>query len=165
MDLMIFFNKWLHLLGIVGVVGETAFAWLVMTPALRGEPEDSPLAKGMWKRFGISLAVLWVIVLITGFTNMAMVSPKVNASYQGILGIKIMLAILMFVLSLLLAHPIPAMAKFVQNRSTWLVTLMVIGIALLGLSAHLNISRINGTGLKASAAASGAPATPTTAQP
>ncbi len=165
MELVTFFNKWLHLISIVGVLGGTAFAWLVMVPALR-DGEDSPLAKMQWKRFGISLAVLWVIVLITGFANMAFVSPKVNAAYQGILGIKMMLALLMFVLSLLLAHPIPAMKQMMQNRATWLLTLMVIGIAILGLSAHLNISRVNGTGLKPPAAgagaatATGAPTTP-----
>ena len=148
MDLVTFINKWLHLFSIVGVLGGTAFALLVMAPALREEAEDSPLAKGMWRRFGISLAVLWVIVLLTGFINFFMVTPKVNAGYQAIVGIKMMLALLMFVLSMLLAHPTPAMKRFMQNRSTWLLTLTVIGIAILGLSAHLNISRINGTGLK-----------------
>ncbi|HLK57634.1 MAG TPA: hypothetical protein VKU00_13800 [Chthonomonadaceae bacterium] len=154
MELVSFINKWLHLISIVGVLGGTAFAWLVMVPALRNEPEESPLAKTLWKRFGLSLAILWVIVLLTGFINFGIVSPKVNAAYQGILGIKMMLAILMFVLSLLLAHPIPAMKQFMQNRSAWLVTLMVIGIAILGLSAHLNISRVNGSGLKTQSATS-----------
>src|SRR4051812_37439445 len=88
MELVTFFNKWLHLISIVGVLGGTAFGWLVMVPALRNEAEDNPLAKGMWKRFGLSLAVLWVIVLLTGFANMAFVSPKVNANYQMLLGIK-----------------------------------------------------------------------------
>src|ERR1051326_3065880 len=99
MDLVTFINKWLHLFSIVGVLGGTAFALLVMAPALREEAEDSPLAKGMWRRFGISLAVLWVIVLLTGFINFFMVTPKVNAGYQAIVGIKMMLALLMFVLS------------------------------------------------------------------
>ena len=164
MELVTFFNKWMHLLGMVGVLGGTMFAWLVMVPALKDEAADSLLTKGIWKRFGISLAILWVIVLVTGVVNVIMVSPKVNASYQGILGIKMLLAILMFVLSMLLAHPIPAMKRFVENRSTWILTLMVIGIALLGLSAHLNISRINGSGLKVPVTATSTSPAPT-AQP
>jgi putative copper export protein len=148
MELVTFFNKWLHLISIVGVLGGTAFAGLVMAPALRNEPEDSPLSKGMWRRFGLSLAVLWVIILLTGFANMGFVSPKVNAGYQMVLGIKMLLALLMFILSLLVAHPMKALVRVMQNRSLWLVMLMIIGIAILGISAHLNISRVDGSGLK-----------------
>ena len=161
MELVTFFNKWLHLVSIVGVLGGTAFALLVMAPLLRNEAKDSPLAKGMWKRFASSIAILWIIVLVTGFVNLFMVSHSVNSSYQSILGIKVLLALLMFVLSVLLAHPIPAVARFVENRSTWLMTLMIIGIAILGLSAHLNISRVTGAGLKSPATtAASTPATP-----
>jgi uncharacterized membrane protein len=147
-----FFNKWLHLLSIIGVLGGTAFAWLVLKPVLKAEDGGGDTGKLLWKRFGIALGVLWLIVLATGFLNQMLVTPKVNANYQMLLGMKMGLALLMFVVSLLLAHPIPAVARFFKDRSAWLLVLLLLGAIVVGISAHLNLSRINGSGLKAPAA-------------
>ena len=150
MDGIAFYNKWLHLLSIIGVLGGLAFAWIVLARAAGRDEEPPPVLAAAWKRFGISLGILWLVVLATGFINLALVSPKVNSGYQQILGIKMGLAILMFILSMLIAHPLPAMARFFRNRSAWLAILVVLGILVVGLSAHLNLSRIDRSGLKAS---------------
>lgn len=145
-----FFNKWLHLLSIIGTLGGIFFALIVLAPE-KTEPGDDGRTRALWKRFGIAFGALWLIVLATGFYNLVLVSPKVNSEYQKILGMKMGLALLMFFLSLLIAHPIPALARFFQNnrtRKTWLGLLLVMGIVIVGISAHLNISRVNGTGLK-----------------
>jgi putative copper export protein len=141
-----FINKWLHLLSMIGVLGGIMFALLVLVPSLNGTSED--VSKSLWKRFGISLAVLWMVVLATGFYNMILVSPSVNKEYQKLLGMKMGLAILMFILTMLMAHPMPALRKFVNNRRPWLLVLMLCGIIVVGISAHLNMSRVSGAGLK-----------------
>lgn len=152
-----FFNKWLHLLSIIGMLGGLGFAWLVLVPATKSGEEVSETVRGMWKRFGIALGVLWLVVLATGIYNMLLVSPRVNEDYQKFLGMKMGMAMVMFVLSLLIAHPMPLLARFFRNRSPWLVLLLILGVAVVGISAHLNISRVNGSGLKKAPAVSNLP--------
>lgn len=167
-----FFNKWLHVLSIAGMLGGVFFAWIVLVPTLRPRSDggaeaeaEEPLAREQWKRFGITLGVLWLIILATGFLNMSLVTPHVNGRYQMFLGMKIALAIIMFIVSLLIAHPMPAMRRFFRNRSGWLLIVLVLGIIVVGISAHLNISRVDGTGLKPVAPAAAPVASPAGAPP
>jgi putative copper export protein len=147
MDPVAFVNKWLHLGSMVGMLGGLAFGLLVLAPGLRANA-DEELAKSLWKRFGITVGILWIVVLATGFLNMYLVTPSVNGKYQMFLGMKMALAIVMFVGTMLLAHPAPGLSKLTSNRGSWLSILVILGAVVLGLSAFLNISRINGTGLK-----------------
>jgi Predicted integral membrane protein len=143
MDFVPFFNKWLHLLSIIGMLGGTAMAWLVLHPALK-ERADDPDAQAIWRRYGMLQGILWVIVLITGFYNYYIVTPTVTGSYHMFLGMKIMLAILMFVLAMLAAHPAPGLEKLTRNKGPWLAVILVMGIAAVGISAHLNMGRVSG---------------------
>lgn len=153
-------NKWVHLLSIAGVLGGTLFSLLVLAPQLKTDGDNAQI-KAMWKRSGLTLAGLWVLVLITGFVNMYLISPSVNGNYQMWLGMKVALALVMFIVTLLVSHPFPAVQKFFKDRTPWLVVLLIIGIVIVGISAKLNISRVTGTGLKQPANVTGA----TTAAP
>jgi putative copper export protein len=144
-----FINKWLHLLSMIGVLGGIMFGLLVLVPALKDAGEE--VSRPLWKRFGISLAILWVVVLATGIYNMILVNKTVTVEYSKLLGMKMGLAMLMFILSMLFAHPMPAMQKLVKNRGPWLLVLLLCGVVVVGISAHLNMSRVSGAGLRAKA--------------
>lgn len=166
MGILVFLSKWLHVLGMAGVVGGLLFAQLVLVPLQpRTEEAENETVKQVWKRFGIAMGLLWVVVLITGFYNLAMVTPTVNSAYQQVVGIKIGLALIMFFLTLALAHPVGPMKKFFQQRNNWLAFLLILGIVIVGISAHLNISRINGSGLKTPASPAPSPTAPSPQQP
>ena len=152
MDPVAFINKWMHLTSICIVLGGTIVAALAFYPGLTGKVADGE-ARPAWNKFGIILAIAWVVVLITGFLNLYIVTPKVNGSYQMIAGMKIMAAIIMFVLTMLIGHPIPALKKFTANKGAWYTTIAILGLVVLGLSAHMNMSRISGSGLKTAAEA------------
>src|SRR4051794_25735449 len=127
MDVIQFVNKWIHLLSIIGVLGGIMFALVVLIPGdvLTESTDDG--SKLRWKRWGIAQAVLWVLALATGFANYAFVSPTVIGRYHMLLGMKMTLAILMFLIALALAHPMPALSKLVKNKSGWLTLLIVLG--------------------------------------
>ena len=153
MEMVLFLNKWLHLLSICAVMGGTFFAWLILSHATSNDTEaESQFMKPLWSRFGISLAIFWVLALGTGFLNVWFVSPHVNGMYQLVLGMKIMLALLMFILTLALSHPLPAFKGIKQKRASWWAGLTLLGMAVVGISAHLNITRINGKGLTVNSA-------------
>ncbi len=140
-------NKWLHLLSMIGVLGSIMLAFMAILPATNTESE-SPLVKDIWKRFGMFVGGLWVVVLLTGFYNMSLVSESVNGKYQMWLGMKMALAIIMFLITLIVGHPIPALSKITKNRAPILMVLIVFGVIIVGISAKLNVSRVTGTGLK-----------------
>lgn len=130
-----------------GILGGTFFALVVLAPAMKKEPENDGF-KQMWKHFGITVAVLWVLIIITGFYNLKVVSPTVNAGYQELIGMKMMLAFIMFFITMFVAHPMGKLAKLVRNKSNWLAGILLLGIVIVGMSAWLNISRVDGSGLK-----------------
>ena len=152
MELLVFLNKWLHLLSVIGTLGGILFARIVLADGqVKGGTNWSAALAPLWRRFGIALGVLWAIVLLTGTYNYIIVSPKVVGSYHMLAGMKIMLAVLMFLVSMLLVHPGGAGGKLQANRGPWLAVLLVMGVAVVGISAHLNLSRISGKSLKTSA--------------
>lgn len=157
MDAIQFVNKWLHLLSIIGVLGGIMFAAMVLraapgTPGSDYATHEDEGAKLRWKRWGIAQAVLWVVVLATGFANYAFISPGVIGRYHMLVGMKISLAVLMFLIALALAHPVPALAGLVRKRSTWLGVLVILGVIVVGISAYLNIGRVKRTLTKPAAA-------------
>jgi len=145
-DAVQFVNKWLHLLSIIGVLGGVLFA-LVVLKAEKSEASDdtSDVWRLLWKRWGIMQAVFWVVALLTGFANYAFVSPNVIGKYHMFAGMKMTLAILMFVIVLIVAHPMPALASLVKKKSGWLTIVAVLGIVVVGISAYLNIGRVKRT--------------------
>jgi uncharacterized membrane protein len=143
MDLVAFVSKWLHLLSMIGMLGGTTFAWFVLHPALKDKGDD-PEAAAIWRKYGMMQAALWVLVLLTGFYNYYVVSSGVTGPYHMFLGMKIMLAILMFLLAMLAAHPAPGLEKITRNKGPLLAIILVMGVVAVGLSAHLNMGRMSG---------------------
>jgi hypothetical protein len=170
MDLLPFLNKWIHLASMAGVFGGILFAWLVLIPSeadARGAGNENAV-RAMWKRFGMPFGVLWLLALVTGFINYGIVSGTVVGRYHMFLGMKMMLAILMFIASMLLAHPMPALERFTSERRPILLGLLTFGVIVLGISGFLNMSRVNGSLLKKPAAAAESPqstSTPPVPQP
>lgn len=158
MALAAFLNKWLHLISIVGTLGGIIYAWAVLVPALRAQPADSDIVRALWRRTGIVMMGLWLIVLATGFLNYYIVTPTVTGTYHMEIGMKIVLVLFMLVVSTLLFHPLPAFSALRERRGPLLGLLVLVGIAILGISASLNIGRVNGSLLLKSPAAAAAQA-------
>jgi uncharacterized membrane protein len=146
--------KWLHLLSVIGALGGIFTAWLVLAPALRsGEEAESETAAAVWRRFGIAQGVLWLVILVTGFYNYFTIGPTATGSYHMVAGMKIALALLMFLLAMTAAHPMPGMEGVKRVRASLYLALAVLGILVVGLSVNLNMGRLSGKYLKPPAAA------------
>jgi putative copper export protein len=124
-------------------------AWLILPNSSANDtPEITRLLKQQWKRFGITLGIFWVLALATGFLNMYLVTPHVNNGYEIILGMKISIVILMFLISMAAGHNLSSGKKPLMDKTKLLPISILLGIIVLGISAWLNISRIDGKGLK-----------------
>ena len=147
MESLVFVNKWLHLLSMIGTLGGMAFAWLVLRPATTtvGYADQQRLSP-LWRAFGISLGVFWVLVITTGIINYLLVHQSVNAQYKMLLAVKVVMVSVMFALSAVSARPIRGQRSIAPGKVLGL--LLILGIAVVGISARLNLSRIDGTGLR-----------------
>ncbi|MCC6731212.1 MAG: hypothetical protein IT208_17945 [Chthonomonadales bacterium] len=153
MQTLMFFNKWVHLFSICGVVGGIFFAAIVLAPGIgAAEGEDPAARRRVWRRFGITLGILWVLVLATGGINYYLLMAKVNAGYHMLVGVKIVLVLLMVVISGFAGHPGRQGSRPGRGPLPWLAVLVVLAIAVLGISTQLNLSRLSGAGLKPAAA-------------
>ena len=138
MESIAFFNKWLHLMSVISLLGGTVMIVWVVLPALSGQA-DSELRR----KYGIALMILWSIILATGFLNYYIVSPSVGKSYHMLLGMKIGLAFVMLAVSMIYAHPMPMFANLRENKGASILAIVILlGVIIVGISAHLNISRI-----------------------
>jgi hypothetical protein len=133
----------------IGVLGGIIFAWISLRQAAKSDDSATvEILKPILRAFGISLGVFWIVALLTGFYNYFMVMGSVTGAYHMYAGIKMMLAILMFLLSVYMAHPGSGDAPTLKKRFNWLVALIVLGVMIVGISAHLNLSRISGAYIK-----------------
>ena len=145
MTFITFLSKWLHLISIVGVLGTAMCLRFVVVPAFR--EGQSEAGERLFRLAGRFSGVLWVVILLTGSFNTYQISAEVNKPYHMALGGKIMLALIMLGLTTVLSHPSPKFAGLQQHRAQWLTWILILGVVIVGFSAHLNISRITGTGL------------------
>jgi hypothetical protein len=148
MDAVAFGNKLLHLLSIITVVGGLAIMRLAVMPALQTAGADaSDAAKLVYRRYGIVIGIAWIIALLTGFANMALVSEHANKSYHILLGMKMAIALFMFFLTMAIVHPMPALSGMQSFRGPVMVILLILAVIIVGMSAQLNMSRVSGKGL------------------
>ena len=141
--------KWVHLLSILTVVGFMLFQYLVLQPVLRrlqGVPED--FVSALRRRSGIITGIAWVLIWVTGIYNLVVVIPSVKPNYHMILGAKILLVLVLFFLSTALSHPSLAFEGIQRNRARWVALVAWLGIAILLLSAAMNMMRLKGVALK-----------------
>jgi putative copper export protein len=106
MDPLFWFNvltRWIHVTSAALAVGGLVYAGLVMFPALRAAGEGArPVEEGAMARFRTLIHSAIGLLLLTGVYNLVVVIPRANALgeakslYHGILGTKILLALILF---------------------------------------------------------------------
>lgn len=141
--------KWVHVLSIVTGVGLTLFQYLVLLPVLRrvqGVPED--FVQAVQRRAGMVIGIAWVLIWVTGIYNLVVIVPAVKPNYHLVLGAKILLVLVLFFISTALSHPSLAFEGIQRHRARWVALAAWLGIAIIALSATLNMMRLKGVALK-----------------
>lgn len=141
--------KWVHVLSILTAVGFILFQYAVWQPVLRraqGVPEE--LIQALQRRAGILIGVAWLLIWVTGIYNLVVVIPTVKPNYHMVLGAKLLLVLALFFLSTALSHPSLAFEGIRRNRARWVAFAAWLGIAVVVLSATMNMMRLKGVALK-----------------
>ncbi len=133
--------QWLHLGAAVAAVGGVLYLRVVLLASLRAVPGEqrAVVLKAAGRRFHPILWASIAVLLVTGLQNVveAAATHGSNPLYWRLLGLKVVLALVLFGLALGLSLPLPALAGLRARRPQILVVNLVLAAAVLYLSAVL----------------------------
>jgi uncharacterized membrane protein len=145
-DWLILAARWLHILSATLAVGVPIYVRFVLMPAANStldEEHHSRLREALIKRWRMIVHVLIVVFLATGLYNYLVVarwkdmSSELKTRYHMLMGIKILIALVMFTISSALAGRSSLFAPLRQNAKLWLVVLILLGLGIIGISGVL----------------------------
>ncbi len=138
-----------HVFTAITLVGGSLFSVLVLMPAAKLLPdaEHQQLSAAVvqrWKRW-VHLGIL--LFLVTGFYNYFRAMPlhKGDGAYHGLVGTKILLALVVFFLASALVGRSAGLQRFRDARRFW--TLVMVGVAavIVGISGFAKVRGPKGT--------------------
>lgn len=137
-------SRWLHILSAIALLGGSIFSLFVLMPAARelSEPEHDKLRAGVlsrWKKFvhgGIAL------LLLTGFYNYMNAIPTHRGIklYHPLIGTKILLAFVIFLLASLLVGRTSAATAMRKNAKFWVGVIVLLGVTIVLISGYAKVA-------------------------
>ena len=138
-DILSYVSRWLHILPAIALVGGTMLMrWVVLPAAAALNDEQRQTLRdqlrGRWARLTMISVTL---LLLSGLYNAAMkaINFQLDPLYNGLLGVKILLALAIFYLSSVLAGRSATAERFREKETFWLnltLTLAVILVCIAG---------------------------------
>jgi uncharacterized membrane protein len=132
--------QWVHLISAVVGVGGIAFVLVVLLPSLRvlGDDQRTLLLKTVMGRFRWASWAAILLLLGSGLYNLRLRAWEAPwGTYWRFLTVKIFLALCVFIISLLLTLPFPALDRVRAKRQLWLSIALGIAAAVILISAYL----------------------------
>jgi uncharacterized membrane protein len=132
--------QWVHLISAVVGVGSIAFVLVALLPSLRVLRDDQRalLLKTVLGRFRWATWAAILLLLGSGLYNLRLRAWEAPwGTYWKFLTVKIFLALCVFIISLLLTLPIPALDRVRAKRQLWLSIALGIAVVVILISAYL----------------------------
>lgn len=137
-------SRFVHVATAIVLVGGTVFMRFVLMPAaekLSPESHDSLRAAlgAVWKRF-VHVGIL--LFLLTGFYNYLRVmvpNHRGDSLYHALMGIKILLALVVFFLASVLVGRAAAFEKMRQKRKLWLGVIILLAAVIVVISSFVKV--------------------------
>lgn len=137
-------SRFVHVATAIVLVGGTIFMRFVLMPAASKLPPDShdtlrAALGAIWKRF---VHVGIVLFLVTGFYNYLVVmrpSHEGDGLYHALMGIKILLALVVFFLASVLVGRAAAFEKMRQNRKLWFGVIILLAAVIVAISGFVKV--------------------------
>jgi uncharacterized membrane protein len=134
------FVQWIHLSAAVIGVGGIAFMLVILLPSLgvlNPEQRDS-LLRAVQKRFRWASSIAIILLIVSGLYNIREYYWEVawGRGWQ-FLTVKIILAFVVFAISLCLTLPLKILNRIRARRSTWLAVALALSLVVILISAYL----------------------------
>lgn len=134
--------RWLHILSAALALGVPVYVRFVLMPSIAQlePPQRDLLREAIAKRWRMFVHTMIVIFLVTGFWTFLGARRwsgfEVDAKfrYHLLFGVKVLIALAMFFISSALAGRSAALAGMRTNAKMWLGVLLLLGLAIVGIS-------------------------------
>ncbi|MCA9154796.1 MAG: hypothetical protein KDA62_14845 [Planctomycetales bacterium] len=126
--------RWLHILPAIALVGGTFFMRFALVPSLASidEATREQLAESVRARWAKWVMAGSGLLLLSGLYNAARVSIQYQLSptYNGLLLVKILLALVVFYLAAVLTGRSESARRFQQQRQKWLTINLLLAVTI-----------------------------------
>jgi uncharacterized membrane protein len=131
--------QWVHVGAAVIGVGGMGFLIIVLLPSLGalGPEQREQLAQAVMGRFRWVSWTVIVLLLASGLYNVKLVWEAPWGTYWSFLTFKVILALLVFAISLALTLPFDFLKGFRARRRLWLTLAFALAMAVILVSAYL----------------------------
>ena len=139
-------SRFIHVAAAIVMVGGTVFMRFILMPAAAELPqaEHDQLRQRLlarWKR--VVHAGIALLLLSGGYNFMrAIPNHKGDGLYHGLMGTKILLALVVFFIASALVGRSATFEKMRQNRAKWMGLLVLLSFVIVGLSGFVKIRGI-----------------------
>ncbi len=135
----------MHILGAIILIGGIIFQKFALRPALGSSAESlkDTAFEILRRRAALLTMTAALLLLVSGLVNTALISMRYrfpDGEYNILLGIKLLLAIVIFWLASLLTGRSQTAQKIQAKAGTWLNVLLVCSLILLGLAAAMRMA-------------------------
>lgn len=135
--------RWVHLLAVIIAVGGSFFTRFVLIPASASLPDTARV------EFHRALLARWRpffhgsmgLLLISGLVRIFQVMPNHQGQplFHAILGTKILLALILFVIAGCLVSRNPAFDPMRKSQAKWLALILTLAVLVIGLAGVLHL--------------------------
>lgn len=131
-------SRWVHVGTAVVLIGGLTALRFVVTPVLAGNTAALEAIRQRWKKFvhaGIAL------FLISGFVNyfLAMPTHKGDGLYHGLIGTKIILALVAFFFASALVGRSAGTQKFRDQSAKWKTVVLLLAAVIIAISGFVKV--------------------------
>lgn len=139
-------SRWTHVATAIVILGGSVFLRFLVIPAAATLPDSEHEAfrarlMGTWRKF-VSVGI--ALFLLSGFYNyIAVAVPRHRGDglYHGLMGLKMLLAFVVFFLASALAGRSKAFEGMRENNRRWLAITLALGFVIVGISGYLRVAR------------------------
>jgi uncharacterized membrane protein len=137
--------RWFHIWFAAVVLGGTVFQWFALGPAVKDLTEQQKPLFREWinARWRLVVMVSSLILLVTGLYNYLVVmrpAHKGDGIYHMLMGIKILLAFVVFFFSAVLAGRSPKFEKMRRRSGMWNLVLIGLLTAIVAIGGYLKVA-------------------------
>ena len=133
--------RWLHIFSVITAVGATVFLRLVLIPSMAEVKEEarSQMMKSLAGRLRKLIHGAIGGILLSGLYNTHLLWKTSVAPYGMVYALKVMLALVVFMIAIFLTSSRPKWAAFQANRKKWLGVNLALAAIIVALSAVLRM--------------------------
>jgi uncharacterized membrane protein len=145
LDLIGILLRWLHILPAIILVGGTIFMRWALLPAVQTLPEDQrpELHEEIRRRWSVAIMIGIALLLISGLINTVILVKAYRfpgGYYHGLLGIKLVLAFVVFWIASMLTGRSEAARRFREKRAMWLNVNLALAVLVVLLGGVMKVA-------------------------